>query len=109
MLGGESIDVEASVKQLQAANWHTDIPLIVLARGRASYTVEDYPPLLRSLAPKGEELRIAMQENLATRSTNSKFIFAEKSGHMIQENEPEILVDAIRRVVEATKTNGKLR
>lgn len=101
LLGGEAVDVEASVKQVQAANWRTSIPLIVIARGKASYTVEDYPPPLRSLAPKGEELRIELQQNLATRSTNGSFMFAEKSGHMIQENEPEVVIAAIKRVVEA--------
>lgn len=32
-----------------------------------------------------------------------KFLFAEKSGHMIQQDEPEVVVNAVRQVLEATK------
>lgn len=101
--GGEAIDLETSFKQMQSANWRTGVPLIVLSRGRASFSVDDYPPALRSLAPKGEELRLEMQRDLATRSTNSKFVFAERSGHMIQLDEPEVVVNAIREVIQSTK------
>lgn len=107
LLGSESIDLETSMKQMKAAKWHTTIPLIVLARGRASYNPDDYPPPLRSFAPKGEELRIKMQKNLASCSSKGKFLFAEKSGHIIQSDEPALVVDAIRQVVEATKPKGK--
>jgi pimeloyl-ACP methyl ester carboxylesterase len=92
---------------MKAANWRTTIPLVVMARGRASFDPNDYPPPLRSLAPKGEELRIEMQKDLATRSTNGKFVFAEKSGHMIQQDEPELIVNAIRQVVESAGSNSK--
>ena len=101
LLGSEAIDLEASMKQMQAANWRTTIPLIVLARGRASFDPNDYAPPLRPFAPKGEELRIEMQKDLAARSTNGKFLFAEKSGHLIHQDEPELVVNAIREVVES--------
>lgn len=107
LLGDVAIDIETSLKQMKAANWHTYIPLLVLARGRASFDPNDYPPPLRSLAPKGEELRIEMQKDLAARSTNSKLLFAEKSGHFIQQDEPKFVVNAIRQVVESTSLKGK--
>jgi CubicO group peptidase (beta-lactamase class C family) len=107
LLGDVAVDLETSLKQMKAAKWRTSMPLIVLARGRASFNAEDYPPPLRSLAPQGEELRIEMQKDLAARSTNNKFLFAEKSGHMIQQDEPEFVVDAIRQVVESTRLRGK--
>lgn len=109
LLGSEAINFNESMIQMRSANWQTDIPLTVLARGKASYNPEDYPPLLRSLAPKGEELRIRMQKDLATRSTKSKFIFAEKSGHFIQQDEPELVIESIRQVVEATKSKSKIK
>lgn len=106
-LGGEVIDLETSLKQMKAAKWRTNIPLIVLARGTASFNPDDYPPPLRSLAPKGEELRIEMQKDLASRSTNGKFLFAEKSGHIIQQDEPMLVVNAIRQIVESTRLVSK--
>ncbi len=107
VLGGEQIDLEESQRQMKEANWHTDIPLIVLSRGRSSYSPDDYPPRLREFAPKGEELRIKLQEDLASRSSKSKHIFAERSGHMIHRDQPELVIDAIRQVVEATRVNGR--
>lgn len=102
LLGGETVDLEKSLQQMKAAKWHTSVPVIVLARGRASFSPDDYPPLLRSLAPKGEELRIEMQKDLAIRSRNGKLLFAEKSGHFIQQDEPKLVVDSIRQVITST-------
>jgi pimeloyl-ACP methyl ester carboxylesterase len=109
LLGGESVDLQESEKQIKAAKWRTSIPLIVLARGKASYNPEDYPPVLRRFAPKGEELRIEMQKDLAGRSIKGKFIFAEKSGHFIQQDEPELVIESIRQVVEAARLKIKNR
>jgi hypothetical protein len=40
---------------------------------------------------------------LANLSTNRKVIIAEKSGHHIQLDEPQLVVDAIRRVIESVR------
>ena len=103
MRGGEPVDLPESEKQLKSIKWRTEIPLIVLARGKASYNAEDYPPPLRAFAPRGEELRIEMQKDLAKRSTRGKLIFAEKSGHFIQSDEPELVIKSILEVIEASK------
>ena len=99
-MGNEIIDVEESERLMRAAEWHTDVPMIVLSRGRASYDPEDYPPPLRFLAPQGEQLRIEMQQQLARQSSRGEQLFAERSGHMIQQDEPEVVIDAVRRVVD---------
>lgn len=106
LLGGEQIDLERSNAEMRAANWRTRMPLIVLSRGRESYNPDDYPPQLRSLAPRGEELRIELQEELARRSSRGRHIFAEKSGHLIHRDQPELVIDSIRTVVEATRTKN---
>lgn len=107
LLGGEGIDLQESQREMKAANWRTDIPLIVLSRGRSSFNPDDYPPQLRSFTPKGEELRIKLQEDLARRSSRSRHIFAEKSGHMIHHDQPELVINAIRQVVEATRLKDR--
>jgi pimeloyl-ACP methyl ester carboxylesterase len=107
ILGGAQIDLPKSQAEMQAASWHTSMPLIVLSRGKASYNVEDYPLPLRSLAPKGEELRIKLQEELARLSSRSKHIFAEQSGHMIHHDQPEMVINAIRQIVEATRLKDR--
>lgn len=92
-----------SEAQLRAANWHSDIPLIVLTHGILS--PDDYG--IPSMAAKGEQLRFEMQEALVRLSSRSKHIIAEKSGHYIQRDQPELVIDAIRQVVEATRIKDR--
>jgi pimeloyl-ACP methyl ester carboxylesterase len=90
--------------QLRAAHWHSDIPLVVLTHGVVS--PGDYG--IASMSAKGEELRQQMQEALARLSSKSKHIIAEKSGHYIQGDQPQLVIDSVRQVVEATRiTNRK--
>jgi pimeloyl-ACP methyl ester carboxylesterase len=98
----EDIDFNRSVAQVRAANWHRDIPLIVLTRGSATFNPNDYA--VPSLAPKFEEIRLELQTELVRRSSRGKQIIAEKSGHNIHRDQPELVIDAIRQVVEQAKS-----
>ncbi len=90
----EDMDLETIAAQARANKWYGSIPVIVLTRA----------PLKSGQAEKSEQLRIDLQNDLARRSTNSKHIIAEKSGHNIQDDQPEIVVDSIRQIMEATRT-----
>ena len=48
------------------------------------------------------------QQNLVKLSDNSEFVVAEKSNHMIQADEPELVIAAIRRVWEAARDGKRL-
>ena len=41
-----------------------------------------------------------LQEDLATKSTNSRHLFAEKSGHGIPYQQPEIIVAEIKEMIK---------
>lgn len=103
----EDIDFNKSVAQVRAANWHRDIPLVVLTRGSANFNPNDYA--VPSLAPKFEQLRLELQKELVGRSSKGRQIIAEKSGHFIQRDQPELVVEAIREVGEAAKATGSRR
>jgi pimeloyl-ACP methyl ester carboxylesterase len=94
----EDIDFNKSVAEVRAANWHSNIPLIVLTRGSATFNPNDYA--VPSVAPKFEQIRLELQKELVTRSSMGKQIIAEKSGHNIHRDQPELVVDAIREVIE---------
>ena len=80
-----------------------DMPLIVLTRGQLGYETElDIP------SAQLEAERKAEQADLARLSTNSKLMVAEKSGHNIQYDNPDLVIDAIRQVVEAARHHGRL-
>lgn len=98
----EGLDFNRSIAQVRAANWHSDIPLIVLTRGSATFNPKDYA--VPSLGPKFEQIRLELQQELVRRSSRGKQIIAEKSGHNIHRDQPELVVDAIRQVVKEAKS-----
>jgi pimeloyl-ACP methyl ester carboxylesterase len=75
-----------------------DVPIAVLSHGipfPGSYAVLDIN-------------HMEGQKQLAALSTNSALIVAEKSSHVITWDEPEVVLDAIRRVVAAARDNSRL-
>jgi pimeloyl-ACP methyl ester carboxylesterase len=48
------------------------------------------------------------QARLADLSSNSELIVATNSNHMIQQDEPEVVVEAIRRMCGVVKRGGAL-
>ena len=88
----------------QRLTWRTDIPLIVVARGK---------PLPRERARELTDEQFAaweriwqdLQADLASRSTDGELRHAEKAGHMINFDQPEAIVEAIRDV--GTRVNAK--
>lgn len=80
-----------------------DIPLIVLTRGEGGY--EDG---LNVPAKELEDERLRLQKELAKLSSNSKQIIAKDSGHNIHLEAPDLVVDAIRQVVQAAQRHTRL-
>jgi pimeloyl-ACP methyl ester carboxylesterase len=78
-----------------------DIPLIVLTRGKREYPNNEVGDQLN-------EERMRMQSDLLNLSRNSKQIFAANSGHHIQLDEPEMVTNAIRQVIDAVQRRAKL-
>jgi pimeloyl-ACP methyl ester carboxylesterase len=74
-----------------------DMPLIVLSAG----SLESIPSLSEAENQHLREEMQAQQSELAALSSNSKHVIAEQSGHMIQFDQPNLVIDAIREVVVA--------
>ena len=72
-----------------------DIPLVVLTAGR-----RDASPLPPDVAQRLNQVRQDTQGELLTLSSNSTHIVAEESGHGIQMEQPDLVIKAIRQVVE---------
>jgi pimeloyl-ACP methyl ester carboxylesterase len=73
-----------------------DKPLAIVARGRMSEPPSETDRSWR-----------AAQESQMSLSSNSIFIVAEKSGHIIPYDEPEVVADAVKRVLDAVHAGGK--
>ena len=102
----ERID-SCSIRTLMSAlNWHSDIPLVVLTQGRP------YGPdmvAVPSIAPQAYQLHLALQRDLMRRSSRGSQIMAEKSGHVIHQDQPQLVIDAIHQVFKAVKPTGGSR
>ncbi|OPY61681.1 MAG: putative aminoacrylate hydrolase RutD [Syntrophorhabdaceae bacterium PtaU1.Bin034] len=70
------------------------IPLIVLA---ATQGFDLYPP---DIAEDVKRIHMEMQEELAALSPKGRLIKAEKSGHNIHLFQPDLVIEAIREVVQ---------
>jgi pimeloyl-ACP methyl ester carboxylesterase len=89
-----------SLAQVRAAHITSlgDIPLIVLSKGVpssdiASLTPEDYMQWWSEL-----------QSELAALSPQGRLVVAERSGHHIQLDQPNLVIDAIEQVLDATRS-----
>jgi pimeloyl-ACP methyl ester carboxylesterase len=77
-----------SLKQLKETRRKLNVPLMVLSAGKkAHYTKES------------QELWNEMQREILEISTNAELVIAENSAHYIQNDEPEVVVSAIKRLI----------
>jgi pimeloyl-ACP methyl ester carboxylesterase len=80
-----------------------DLPLISLTRKvTAQDMLEQIPPSLQSMefAQQLADIANGMQEELVALSTRGELIIVEDTGHNIQFDKPQAVIDAIREVFE---------
>lgn len=85
-----------SDRQLGAAGTLGHIPLIVIRHA----IPEMFSRMPSEQAEQAEQIWQVLQAELANLSANSRLTVAEKSGHSIQIDQPDLVVDAIHQIVE---------
>jgi pimeloyl-ACP methyl ester carboxylesterase len=78
-----------SLKQLKDTKQQLNVPLIVLSAGKKSH-----------YSKESQELWNEMQKEILEISLNGELVIAENSAHYIQNDEPEVLVSAIKKLIE---------
>jgi len=78
-----------------------DVPLIVIAHGKSDQsprviTAED-------IALKAERIWLDEMKKLARETSQCTYIVAQKSGHNIQLEQPDVVADAIQTIVEQVR------
>jgi pimeloyl-ACP methyl ester carboxylesterase len=92
------------VKPGERLEWRTELPLIVVGRGmpfpRKARDGSDSQTnrMTEEQFAAWDRIWREFQEDLAQRSTQGEFRLAEKSGHFIQRDQPELVIQAIRDV-----------
>jgi pimeloyl-ACP methyl ester carboxylesterase len=91
----EHLDVYAGFEEVQEAGALPDVPLVVITAGRS----EGWPP---GWDPEVfDALRAAQQADLATFTGHGTQVIAERSHHSVPSEQPEVVLDAVRTVLDA--------
>jgi pimeloyl-ACP methyl ester carboxylesterase len=87
----ENIDRIASIEQVRGKHNTFDFPLIILTRAATSDELS--------------KIETDLQAEFLKLSTKSRQYFSKHNDHFIQNSEPELVIDAIRQVVDSVKAN----
>src|SRR6266850_2065500 len=101
----ETLEVNASLDQIEkaaAAQPLRAIPLFVLTQGQP-FDLSPWQPLPADFPAALNRAWHSGQDALATLAPNAKHTVATKSAHYIQIQEPQLVIDAIKQVVEAVR------
>ena len=101
----ETLDVNASLDQIEKAVTAQPlgpIPLFVLTQGQP-FDLTPWQPLPADFPAALNKTWHAGQDALATLAPNAKHTVATKSAHYIQIQEPQLVIDAIKEVLEAVR------
>jgi pimeloyl-ACP methyl ester carboxylesterase len=93
----QEMTIQESDKRAQETGPFGDLPLAVISH--------EIPSLFSFLPPdeikEAEDLWQAEQRDFANLSTNSQYLIAEGSGHNIQLDNPDIIIDTVLRMLDA--------
>jgi pimeloyl-ACP methyl ester carboxylesterase len=92
----ENVDFVRSREQLRAIHSLGDLPVVLVSEVFLHET-----PTRPEAGPRLHEMWQDLQRDLANLSSNGSYSVVESSGHFIQRDRPEAVVDAIRRVLDS--------
>jgi pimeloyl-ACP methyl ester carboxylesterase len=98
----ERADMLASLDEVGKERWRADIPLVVVSHGRP--IADALPNITPEQVTRIEAVWLELQRELASRSSRGRLLIAQKSGHYVHVEEPELVVQAIREVVQAARS-----
>jgi pimeloyl-ACP methyl ester carboxylesterase len=96
---------ESHLLLADSTNLFSDKPLTVISRGMAIDKKGDAQKMWPYLTKAHQEVWMQLQKDLVTKSTRGKHVIAEKSGHTIMWSEPELIVEAVKELVDDYRTH----
>ncbi|MGE5250881.1 MAG: alpha/beta fold hydrolase [Bacteroidota bacterium] len=100
----EKLDIPTNIRQVRAVKSFGSLPLVVLSHS-PTWSVD--PNLSPELSAKIEQVWDGLQDELAGLSSNSTHVIATHAGHYIQVDEPQLVIDAILKVIDEAKRQGR--
>ncbi len=100
----EKKNLEEMAKEAGRINTFGNIPLIVIT-GISENRRNEYPT--KELGLKVEKIWMQMQKELLELSTNSEQMLANRSAHFVQLQQPEVVIEAIRKILRQLPDSSK--
>lgn len=98
--GGGDRWLDSSAGQVRAVTSLADLPLVVLVNGD---TVGERGDLSPDLVARLDQTKVEMARQYAALSTNGSLVVVEDTSHFIQNDQPQVVIDAILRVLEMAR------
>jgi len=99
-IADETVVLTETLQHVRTSGTLGDLPLVVLTANGPTW----WPDLPAKIDPAQFKARwLGLQQQLTTLSTMSTQLFADKSSHFMQFDQPDVIVDGIRRVVEIAR------
>ena len=92
--------LDSSGDQARAVTTLGDLPLVVLVNASTAGERGDIPP---DLVVKLDQTKLDMQREYAALSTNGSLVVVEDTSHLIQNDKPQAVIEAILRVLEMAR------
>lgn len=92
----EGLDVDTLLGEVASAGRLSDLPLVVISAGRREVPAGVPPAFRGALAAAWR----AGQGTLAGLSSRGRLMVAERSGHSVQHDQPALVLQAVRSVIE---------
>ena len=99
-MGAEGTALRETCSQVTRAGSLGDLPLIVLTATGPSWW-PDMPPDIDQT--KFRKIWLELQADLTKLSTNSRHLFADRSSHFINFDQPDLITGTVRQMVETTR------
>ena len=96
----EGAALEETCRQVRRASSLGDLPLVALTATGPTWW-PDMPPDIDKV--KFRQMWLDLQADLTKLSTNSRQLFADHSSHFMNFDQPDLIIDAIRQMVETTR------
>jgi len=96
----EPMDITTTLAQVRAVKSLGNIPLVVLSHADAAKMWGDLP---LGVAANLDKAWLDLQKEYVSLSTDSSLMLAEHSGHFVQQDEPQVVIDAIMKLVDKAR------
>ena len=100
----EGVNLQVSNEQVKASQPPSDLPLVVISRSPSNSDWPSMPTLPTETNAALFQIWQDLQNELAGLSSNSTHIAATHAGHMIPTEEPELIIEAIRKLVNDARS-----